>query len=267
VTATIYKTEAGGQQIRRQYEEWLAHWPVPADRRTVPTRHGDTFVMVSGKETGPPVVLLHGSAANTLSWMPVVGQLADRFRLYAVDVIGEPGLSAPSRPPLGSPAYAEWLDDVLAGLGLTEVQVVAASLGGWFAIDYATRRPGRVSRMVLLVPGGIGRQRLGNLAVFLLGQLLGRKQPEPKSAPERYLRMVFQHFRPRLLMPIFRDARLRQLTMPLLAILGDSDELLDSRATQRRLTAAAPNATVLMLSGTGHMLPDQTERIGGFLHD
>jgi len=69
VTTTIYKTEAGGELIRRQYEEWLAHWPAPAERRVVPTRHGDTFVMVSGTENGPPVVLLHGSGANTLTWM------------------------------------------------------------------------------------------------------------------------------------------------------------------------------------------------------
>jgi len=267
VTTTIYKTEAGGEQIRRQYEEWLAHWPAPAERRTVPTRHGDTFVMVSGTENGPPVVLLHGSGANTLTWMSLAGKLADRFRLYAVDLIGEPGLSAPSRPPLGSPAYAEWLDDVLDGLGLTEVQMVAVSLGGWMAIDYVTRRPGRVSRLALTVPGGIGRQRFGKMAVFFLGQMLGRKQPAPKSAPEKYIRMVFQHFRPRLLMPLFSTECLRKLTMPLLVIVGDRDELLDSRATQRRLAAAAPHAQVEILPGAGHMLPDQTERIGGFLND
>jgi pimeloyl-ACP methyl ester carboxylesterase len=263
---TIYKTEAGAEELRSFYERALAHWPVPADRRTVPTRHGDTFVMVSGNETGPPVILLHGSAGNTLSWMAVAGTLADRFRLYAVDVIGEPGMSAPSRPRLGSSAYAEWFDDVLTGVGLTEVQVVAASLGGWFAIDYATRRPGRISRMVLLVPGGIGRQRLGKMALFLLGRLLGRKQPEPQSPPEKYLRMVFQHYKPRLLMPIFSDAELRKLTMPLLAIVGARDELLDSKATQRRLTATT-DATVVVLPDTGHMLPDQSERIGGFLRD
>ena len=267
MTATIYKTEAGGEQIRRQYEEWLAHWPQPAERRTVPTRHGDTFVMVSGTENGPPVVLLHGSGANTVTWMAMAGKLAGRFRLYAVDLIGEPGLSAPSRPKLGSPAYSEWLDDVLDGLGLTEVQMVAVSLGGWMAIDYVTRRPDRVSRLALMVPGGIGRQRFGKMAVFLLGQLLGRKQPEPKSPPEKYIRMVFQHFRPRLVLPVFSTGRLRELTLPLLVITGDQDELLDSRATRRRLAAAVPHAQVEVLPGVGHMLPDQSERIGAFLHD
>ncbi|QUQ65102.1 alpha/beta fold hydrolase [Kutzneria sp. CA-103260] len=267
MTTTIYKTEAGRERIRRQYEEWLAHWPAPAERRTVPTRHGDTFVMVSGTENGPPVVLLHGSGGNTLTWMSTAGKLADRFRLFTVDLIGEPGMSAPTRPPLGSPAYAEWIDDVLDGLGLTEVQLVAASLGGWMAIDYVTRRPGRVSRLVLTVPGGIGRQRFGKTAMFFLGQLLGRKQPEPQSPQEKYVRMVFQHFRPRLFMPLFATERLRKLTLPLLVITGDQDELLDSRATRRRLAAAAPHAEVQVLPGVGHMLPDVTERIGGFLHD
>jgi pimeloyl-ACP methyl ester carboxylesterase len=199
--------------------------------------------------------------------MSLAGQLAGRFRLFAVDVIGEPGLSAPSRPPLGSPAYAEWLDDVLDGLGLAEVQMVAMSLGGWLAIDYVTRRPGRVSRLALMVPGGIGRQKFGRTAVFFLGQLLGRKQPEPKSAPEKYVRLVFQHFRPRLFMPVFSTERLRKLALPLLVIVGDRDEMLDSRATRRRLNAAAPHADVRMLPDTGHMLPDQTERIGEFLRD
>ena len=42
MTATIYTTEAGGQEVRGVYERALARWPVPADRRTVSTRHGDT---------------------------------------------------------------------------------------------------------------------------------------------------------------------------------------------------------------------------------
>jgi pimeloyl-ACP methyl ester carboxylesterase len=78
---------------------------------------------------------------------------------------------------------------------------------------------------------------------------------------------VFEHFRPRLFMPRFSDARLRRLTMPLLVIVGDRDELLYSKTTQRRLAAVVPQATVVMLAGAGHMLPDQSERIGGFLHE
>jgi pimeloyl-ACP methyl ester carboxylesterase len=79
-------------------------------------------------------------------------------------MIGEPGLSAPSRPRLASDAYALWLDDVLHELGVARASLVGVSLGGWLALDYATRRPERVERLALLCPGGVGKQRASFLA-------------------------------------------------------------------------------------------------------
>jgi hypothetical protein len=46
-------------------------------------------------------------------WMADVAAWAAHFRVYAIDMIGEPGLSARSRPPLHSEAHALWLDDVM----------------------------------------------------------------------------------------------------------------------------------------------------------
>lgn len=44
---------------------------------------------------------------------------AAHFRVFAVDLIGDAGLSAPSRPPLESDAHALWLNDVMDGLSQT----------------------------------------------------------------------------------------------------------------------------------------------------
>jgi hypothetical protein len=71
------------------------------------------FVVTCGQALAPPLVLLHGSGANSMMWAGHVAAWAEHFRIHAIDVIGEPGLSAPSRPPLASDAYAAWLDDVL----------------------------------------------------------------------------------------------------------------------------------------------------------
>lgn len=59
--SAIYKSEAGAHEIRRRYQEDLRNWPVPAEQLRVPTREGETFVMVSGPRDAPPLVLLHGS--------------------------------------------------------------------------------------------------------------------------------------------------------------------------------------------------------------
>ena len=98
----IYKSEAGRRVVEEQYRRVLKRWPVASEQRIVPTRQGASFVIVSGDPSAPPVVLLHGSGrtphrgwATSLTW-------AQHHRVYAVDVIGEPGLSAPSRPPLAS---------------------------------------------------------------------------------------------------------------------------------------------------------------------
>ncbi|HEV2778465.1 MAG TPA: alpha/beta fold hydrolase [Actinophytocola sp.] len=278
----IYSSERGERLVQQRYRELLDSWPVRHERRHVQTRQGDTFVVVSGPQEAPPVLLLHGSTTNAVMWMGDVVTWARDFRVYAVDVIGEPGLSAPARPPLGSDAYAGWLDDVLAGLGLSTVSIVGASLGGWLAVDYATRRPDRVERLALLCPGGIGRQKYGVLLLVLLllpfgkwGRrtalrlYLGRPQetaPTPQLAKYlEFMQLVQRHFRPRRGLPVFDDATLRRLTMPTLVIAGEKDAVLDSADTQRRLTATAPHATVHLLPGVGHFPAGQAAPIHEFL--
>lgn len=275
---TIYKTEAGGQQILHRYHEALADWPVAAEHVRVPTREGETFVLVSGPPDAPPVVLLHGSGGNATAWRGEAAAWAGRFRTYAVDLVGEPGLSAQARPVLGSDALALWLDDVLDGLGLTATPVVGTSLGGWVALDYAIRRPERVRRLALQCPGGVGRQTFGWMFKTLLFRPFGRwglrrtaqtvtglRSEEVRPVLD-YLVLTFRQFKPRTeRLPVFPDEALRGLRMPLLVIVGERDAMFDSRDTARRVRENAPHATVTLLPGTGHAILGQAEPIATFL--
>lgn len=274
----IYKTEAGGREIRRRYEQALDNWPVPAEHHNVPTREGDTFVLVCGPQDAPPLVLLHGSGANATMWMGDVPAWAQHFRIHAVDMIGEPGLSTPSRPPLNSESYALWLDDVLDHFGLERTAVTGASLGGWLALDYATWRPARVERLALLCPGGVGRQKAGALVKALLYKPFGRwgmhrsikavAGVDIRELPEvaEYLALTFTHFLPRRdRLPVFTDDDLRKLTMPVLVIAGAHDAMLDSAGTARRMTHAVPHAEVVVLPDVAHSIIGQTQRILDFL--
>lgn len=270
----IYTSRAGGELITRRYRDALADWQTPNEHRLVPTSQGETFVLVSGRPEAPPVLLLHGSSANSSRWLGEATAWAEGFRLYAVDLIGEPGLSAPSRPPLDSPEYGQWLDEVLDALGLGTVAIVAESLGGWLAVHYASTRPERVTRLALLCPGGIGKQKLAMLPLALMLRTFGDWGVRRSMAmlcgtadlPEFAL-TILRHYRPRVeRLPIADDDALRRLTMPLLVVLGARDRMLDSAGTRRRLAGTAPHVQLVELPEAGHLLPPQTDTVHAFLN-
>jgi len=259
---TIYKSQDGERAVQERYRAFLRYWPAANQQLRVPTCEGETFIVACGEENAPPLLLLHGSGGNAAMWMGDVAAWAAHFRVYAVDMIGEPGLSAPSRPPLESEAHALWLDDVLQSLSLDRVSIVGISLGGWLALDYATRRPDRVQSLALLCPGGVGRQLFGEI---VLPPASSDLPPAIRKFLE-FVTLVFENFNPRMEeLPIFSDDALKSLTMPVLAIVGGEDELLDSAETRRRLERHVPHTQVHYLPEARHVFRGQTAKILEFL--
>jgi pimeloyl-ACP methyl ester carboxylesterase len=243
---------------------------VPNQQLHVPTREGETFIVACGPENAPPLLLLHGSGVNAAMWIGDVAAWAEHFRVYAIDMIGEAGMSAPSRPPMGSEAYALWLDDVLQALSLDQVSVVGASLGGWLALDFATRRPERVASAVLLCPAGVGRQKFGVMLLLIPLLLLGgwgRRRAlaiAVGSSSNRtfadYMSLVFKHYIPRRgKLPVFDDEALKRLTMPVLTIVGGTrrdarfvrDEAADGAGGDVGVYAAGREAWAARSDGSG----------------
>ncbi len=277
-----FKTEEGKQLVLDRYKTFLKYWPAPSEQLRIPTREGETFVIVSGNPEGPALVLFHGGLSNSAIWMADLESWGKHFRVYAVDMIGEPGLSAQSRPSLSSDAYALWLDDVMNGLSLKKASLVGVSLGGWLALDFATRRPGFAERLALICPAGVGRQKVGVLLRLFVLQLLGEQgkkmaaelvlgkapaNPSPAlKAFGDFMALIRTHFVPRKVrLPIFSDAALKSLTMPVLVVVGGKDVLLDSYETKERLEQHVPNADVRMFPHAGHFIPGQTAAIQEFL--
>src|SRR5579862_2390920 len=278
----IYKSIEGQRLVQDRYRAFLKHWPVPNQQVRVPTSQGETFVIISGPEDAPALLLLHGGATNSAMWMGEVGTFARFFRVYCIDMIGEPGLSAPTRPALASDAHAVWLDDILNHLSVAQASIVGISLGGWLALDYATRRQERVERVAVLCPGGIGRQKVGIAFATLLfrifgawgrrglmQRILGRAPvdpPPPVKAFIDFAALIHRNFRTRMVkLPVFPDSALRDLSVPLLAIVGARDFLLDSAQTKRRLERFVRGAQVVFLPEAGHLISGQTETVLTFL--
>jgi pimeloyl-ACP methyl ester carboxylesterase len=279
---SVFKSAEGERAVRERYLEILKYWPVPNRQIRVPTREGETFAIACGQESAPPLLLFHGGVANSSTWMGDVAAWAAHFRIFAVDMIGEAGLSAPSRPPLASQAHALWLDDVMLALGLEHASLVGISLGGWLAFDYATRRPERVDAVAAMCPAGIGRQKFGILFKTIPLRWMGRwgkrraaelvlgRAPGNLTPAQRYfanfMALIHKNFRVRVTkLPVFSDEALRRLTMPVMAIVGGNDVLFDSAETKRRLERCVPGVEVRYIATAGHFIRGQTGTVLEFL--
>ena len=158
-TKPIYKSTTGKEQILALYNKILAQWPLPNTHIHIPTRHGDTIVIATGDDPGPPLVLLHGTASNSATWAGDVLEYARGFKVFAIDIPGEPGHRETRRFSWHGPAFAGWLDDALNGLKVEEVTLVGMSLGAWATIKYALYKPDRVREVILIAPSGICQPR------------------------------------------------------------------------------------------------------------
>ncbi|WP_417224707.1 alpha/beta fold hydrolase [Amphritea sp.] len=277
---TIYKSTDGEHAVKQCYNEVLKLWPVAFESLTLPAHHGDTHVLACGDAILPPLLLLHGAMSNATAWLPNIEEWSKHFRIYAIDMIGEPGLSAQVRLPMAGDAYALWLDEVMQGLSLSNVAIVGESLGGWLALDYANRRPENVNRLALLVPGGVGPQRkflLKALPLMLLGKWGKRKVREMIFGPEeknpsattlkfqQFFTLISQHVIPRMdKLPIFNDQALQTIKAPTLAIVAGKDVLLNSAVTQTRLEANLTDIQVIYQPEARHLIRDR-DAILGFL--
>ena len=110
-------------------------------------------VQVHRGGSGRPVVYLHSATGEGVG-LPYVDSLAERYEVIA-----------PMFPGYGESEGIDDIDDMedvtfhlldlFDVLGLTAPVVSGTSLGGWMALELATRYPEKVSKLVLVNPVGL----------------------------------------------------------------------------------------------------------------
>lgn len=250
------------------YAYGLSRYPVPYDSIMVHTPLARTHVLVSGPENAPPLLLIHGAGMNALAWINQVGPLSRRFRVHAIDIPGQSGLSDPVRLPMTGSGVADWMAALCDGLGLDTVSVCGGSLGGWVALKFASAYPNRVDKLVLVAPGGVVNVNwtkfVGLLpAVFTRRTDSFRRFVQMMSVREIaddvldfLVRMIMNAPVTKAVVPLALDEDvLRHVGAPMLVMLADHDEIFPLRPLEERAKQCWPSARIVTIEDCGHMIP------------
>jgi pimeloyl-ACP methyl ester carboxylesterase len=239
---------------------------------------------------GPPLLLVHGAAADHSRWAPVLPAFEERFTVLAVDRRGR-GRSG------DAPDYAierefEDLAAVVEWAG-EETNVVGHSYGGICALESALRTD-RIRRLVLYeAPMGFLAspphvvQRLQELldaderdalvALFMqeVAGLPAEQVELLRSLPAWQARVAVAHTIPREERASreyrFDPARFRAVDVPTLLLEG-GDSPSPFRAAREAVHAALPHCRVAVMPGQRHAAMDTgteqfTAEVLGFLDD
>src|SRR5215813_2086478 len=94
---SLFKTPEGAASYMAAYNATLSLWPVAHQSLDVKTSFGTTHINAAGSPELPPLILLHGFGVCSTQWYPNIEPLSRHFRVYALDVLSQFGLSVATR--------------------------------------------------------------------------------------------------------------------------------------------------------------------------
>ena len=255
--ASIYRTQQGRAEILRLYDEALSHVGIGHESQTVPTRYGATHVLSLGANEGPPVLFLHGGNFLNPTCLRWFLPLARRHRIYAPDIVGQPGKSAQGRPSPTGDSHAWWVEDVLDGLSLRRVPFIGLSYGAGIILRVAGYAPERVSAAVMVSPAAISTGPLGRMLLEAVVPMMAyRLHPSRKwllraarailterdDLAERQLGAIYRHVKLDTQLPrMVTEQELRGFGEPVALFTSEEDVFFPGEAVVDRAREIVPN--------------------------
>jgi pimeloyl-ACP methyl ester carboxylesterase len=272
-----FKSAKGEAEYMAAYEATMKLWPVPYEDMYVPTRFGNTHLVVCGPKDAPPLVLLHCFFMSLTVWAHNIADLSSAYRVYALDMMGQPSKSIPDQPMRNRSEMAEWLTGILDGLKVSQTDLIGWSYGGFAALNYAIHMPDRLRKLVLLTPIGsfvpLNKQfYIRGMLTRLPGRFWSSSEMhwmfyEPNLKNEKTKRMFdlitnqfyygVRYFRlpPTVLPTPYMDEELRDLKKPTLLLIGQQESLYDPVPAIERAKQLIPNINARLIPQAGHELP------------
>ena len=137
-------------------------------------------------DEGDPVILIHGLGGYAENWGENVAALAAKHRVYVPDLVGF-GLSDKPIAPYTLDYFAEFVKEFMLAVGIDRASMAGWSLGGAVSLQFASRFPDELDKLVLVSSAGLGKEvsfALRLLTLPLVGEALTR--PSRKGTKSFY---------------------------------------------------------------------------------
>lgn len=282
LSTQIWKTSAGRDRLNAWYDKFASKLETEVTQLSVRTSIGPSHVLVSGPEDGLPLVCLHSMRTGASFLLSELPTLAKRFRLYAPDIPGQSIRGPEVKLPVNDDSYADWLIEVMDGLGLPNANLFGVSWGGFVARLAASKAPERVTKLSIMVPAGIANgSHLTGLAKMAFPMLRHTLWPTSNSL-RSLLRPIMTTWdsdwadaiactlkdmkMDARIPPLATDDDLQRLRMPTLVFAGTDDISFPGAAVVDRVRRLVPNSETELIEDCKHC-PPTTEVFRAWLGD
>lgn len=259
------------------YNKTLEQWGIAYEELYITTSHGIAHIIVSGRRNATPLVLLHGMNASSTMWYPNAKDLAKEYRIFAIDLITEPGKSYKTADFNNIEEITAWQQEVLWALKLESFHLIGASRGGWLAVNLALKSNRDIKSIVLLSPAQtfMWIPPSANLLKNIINTMSSKKKQMQRSLEtmssnvsnidNNYLKQYsigvkndsLNQFMMQM-MP-FSTKELQSLKMPVLVLIGDND-IINNKKTVRIAKRYLSRGQAEVVPNAGHFLSvDQAE--------
>lgn len=261
------------------YDRALSLWGIDYDELYIPTSYGTAHVIVSGPRNGEPLILLHGMNASSTMWYPNAKALADDYRIFAIDLIIEPGKSFKTVEFDELQDITAWYEEIFKALKLESYHLVGASRGGWIAVNLALHNQEKIKSMVLLSPAQTfiwirpSMNLLKNIVSLLsspqkqVSRSLETLSSNPGNIEKKYLEQYYIAAKKDSIntfmmdMMPFSNKEMQTLRMPVLVLIGD-DDMINNEKSIRLAKEEIPRGEGYIIPNAGHFLSiDQAETV------
>ncbi|MET0753664.1 MAG: alpha/beta hydrolase [Pyrinomonadaceae bacterium] len=270
----------------RESREWLEGWLADVfkvnnlnyKRLNLSTSLSSTKVLAKNHDRKElePLIFLPGGRTCGIFW-DINNNLAPlyaHYRIYLVDVNGQPGLSDGNVPLISSDGYGIWLKEVLTGLDLNEATFIGASFGGSLIAKLAEVDAKAIKKAFLCNPAGFANISFNPKNLYYLIAPLVLKSPKSvekfldniifhkdfeidsvkRGLIVDFLRFTNKNFVMQAENPRpFPDEVLSKLTAPAYLMLDRDDVFINQKKTYERAKKVLPNLVeTVWLEKHGH---------------